>query len=155
MYSISPTILVTLYPREVELVTEGQAVLRSYDSAPHPPPSPPLPSASCLSPQTCCVMCRLSSSLTGGGARSQILRPQESLALYKSFNTVLSAVYPIKLTEHKGVGAAEWNKRRGYAAAEHAERVQARRGHPGPVAEPAHNHLTQRVQDPWAKTTFD
>jgi hypothetical protein len=65
--------------------------------------SPPLPSplsrqqVVSLS-QSTCVVCRRSSLLTGevgGGewARSQIIRPRESLALYKSISTLGSATY--------------------------------------------------------------
>ncbi len=67
--------------REYWMITEDQVFSRSYDSAPRAPPSP-FSSVSKLS---------RSSLLTGerrewGWARSQIIRPREGLALYKSFN---------------------------------------------------------------------
>ncbi len=65
----------------IELFIEDQAFSPSDDSAPSPPFSPSLVSK--LSP--------VSSLLTeGGGARSQVIRPLESLALYKSFRTLCS-----------------------------------------------------------------
>ncbi len=62
----------------------AQAFLQSYHLVPrHPiPPSP----VSCLSFS---VFLRVKVDLIdgrGGGARSQIIRPQEGLAFYKSFN---------------------------------------------------------------------
>ncbi len=56
-----------------------------------PTPFPPLPSASCLSFTVfLCVAVRAywRERGRGAGARSQIIRPQESLALYNSFNTL-------------------------------------------------------------------
>jgi hypothetical protein len=52
--------------------------LRSYDSA--PPPPPPV--------RASCLLVELTDGKGGRGwARSQIIRPRESLALYKRFNT--------------------------------------------------------------------
>jgi hypothetical protein len=71
---------------------DGQAFLRSYDSTQRPSPSPPpisrqqvvsLSQSYCVSPIT--------GDMRGGGggrARNQIIRPRESLVLYKSFNTL-------------------------------------------------------------------
>ncbi len=68
--------------------------MRSYDPASRPPPSFPSP-VSKLSLFLSLPVCRRSSELTGEGeiggwGMSQIIRPRESLALYKSFNTLCS-----------------------------------------------------------------
>jgi hypothetical protein len=66
---------------------EDQAFLRSHNSAPRPPPLPL--SVSKWSLFLIIPVCRRSSLLTGGGGGrvwSRIIRPQESLGLYKSFN---------------------------------------------------------------------
>jgi hypothetical protein len=54
---------------------EDQAFLRSFDSSPRPPPSPPLPSASCLSLSVIlCVASQAYGQEGGRGwARSQII----------------------------------------------------------------------------------
>jgi hypothetical protein len=67
---------------KLERVQEGQDFLRSYDSASRPPPFSQLPLflSFPVSP---------ASLLTREGERwSRIIRPQESLALCKSFNTL-------------------------------------------------------------------
>jgi hypothetical protein len=71
------------------MIYGGAGFLAVYDSAPRPPP-PPSPVSNLP------IFLRLpvwSSLLPGEGgagwARSRIIRPQESLALYKSFNTLL------------------------------------------------------------------
>jgi hypothetical protein len=70
----------------IEWLIEDQAFLRSHNSAPHPPLSSlshqqliSLHQSSCVSPVEL-------TEQEGGLARSQIVRPWESLALYKSFN---------------------------------------------------------------------
>ncbi len=63
-------------------------------------PTPSPPSVSKLSLFLIFIVCRRSSLLTGEAgrgrvwARNQIIRPGESLALYKSFNTLLSHPSP-------------------------------------------------------------
>ncbi len=47
----------------------------------------PLQSTSCHSSSVLCIVCRRSNLLTGeGGGKDQVIRPKESLVLYKSFN---------------------------------------------------------------------
>ncbi len=68
------------------VLNDDQAFLRSYDLAPHPPPFPPLPSTTCLSFSVfLCVTARAYCQDTGGGRWA---KSRESLALYKSFNTI-------------------------------------------------------------------
>ncbi len=55
---------------------EDQAFLRSYVSAPRP-----LPSATCLSLSVFLCVAGGATNERGGGAKSQIIRPRESLAL--------------------------------------------------------------------------
>jgi hypothetical protein len=68
--------------------------MRSYDSAPRPPPSSPPPSRQqvvSLSQSSCVSPVELTNWRgREWWARSQIIRPRESLALYKSFNTLCS-----------------------------------------------------------------
>ena len=70
-----------------EWFLDGQAFLRSYSLAPCPPlPSPP-PPGSKLDRRHTRRLKKGGNLLTGeGGARRRIIRPQESLALYKPFN---------------------------------------------------------------------
>ncbi len=75
----------------IEWWLEDQAFLRSYDPAPRPPPSTPLPRASCLSFSVfLCVAGQTYWREWGvmGWSRSQIVRPRGSLVLFKSFNTL-------------------------------------------------------------------
>ncbi len=66
----------------------GFLAVEWFGSSPTPPPPP---SASCLSFSVFpCVASRAYWRESGGCARSQIIRPRESLALYKSFNTKYS-----------------------------------------------------------------
>ncbi len=74
---------------------EDQAFLRLYDSTLRPPPSPHPPSASdIIFSFFLCVASWAYSRERGrrGWARSQIIRRRESLALYKSFNTLWEGV---------------------------------------------------------------
>jgi hypothetical protein len=77
--------------REYQMVYREPGFLTVYDSAPSFPS--PLSRQQVLSPSYLPV-CRRSSSLTGeagrGRAWSQIIRPREGLALYKSFNLYAS-----------------------------------------------------------------
>jgi hypothetical protein len=88
--------------KSIEWFTEDQAFLRSYDSAPRLPPSPPPLSVIKWPLFLSHPACRGSSLLTGEGGRrrgrSQIRRPRESLALYKSFNS--NARYDMRLYIH-------------------------------------------------------
>ncbi len=65
--------------------------MRSYDSAPRPPPCPPSPVSKLVRRHTKRLRKR-DNFLTGewerGQAWSRIIRPQESLVLYKSFNSL-------------------------------------------------------------------
>jgi hypothetical protein len=79
------------YAESIELFIKDQASSSSYDLAPHPTSTPPSP-VSKLSLFISLPVCRWSSLLTGKGVgrwwgRSQIIRPRESLVLYKSFCT--------------------------------------------------------------------
>jgi hypothetical protein len=71
------------------MIYGGPAFLGSYDSAPRTPP-PPLSRQQIVSiSQSYCVSPILLTGGRGGGGpggRSRIIRPQESLGLYKSFN---------------------------------------------------------------------
>ncbi len=69
-------------PESIEWFIEAQAFLRSDDSAPHPPSFPPYP-VSCISFSVyMCVAVELTDGRgVRGWARSQIIRPQESLAI--------------------------------------------------------------------------
>jgi len=82
-------------PCTQRVLNDAQAFLRSYDSAPHPPRCPPLPPASCLSFSVfLCVAGEGPSRVEGEWwARCQIIRRRESLALYKSFNTLCLIQY--------------------------------------------------------------
>jgi hypothetical protein len=89
----------TVPPREyIEWFIEDQAFLRSYDSIPSPPPFSPVSKLSLLFLSL--PVCRRSSLLTdegdgeGVGARSQIIRPRESLGLYKSLNRYSGTTSP-------------------------------------------------------------
>ncbi len=83
----------------IEWFIEDQALWRSYDSAPRPPPCqypPPLPSASCLSFSVfLCVAGRAYSTYGMGGrrrgAKSYRVRPRESL----TNNTLLINPVPL------------------------------------------------------------
>ncbi len=84
-----PNSALSLRPASIEWFKEDQAFSPSYDSAPHPPTSPiyrqqavPLSQSSCM-----CVACQ-AYLREGKGVGSQIKWPRESLALYKSFNTL-------------------------------------------------------------------
>ncbi len=76
----------------IEWFIEELAFLWSFDSAPTPPPPPPSPvsklslflSLPCVSP----VQLTEGKGGVGGCGRSQIIRPRESLALHKTFNTL-------------------------------------------------------------------
>ncbi len=73
-----------LLPENIEWFIEGQAFSRRYDLAPRPPPPPP--PVSNLDRRL-----RQPADGWGGGmgwVRSQIIRSQESLGHYKSFNTL-------------------------------------------------------------------
>ncbi len=75
-----------MWPESIEGFIEEQAFLGSYDSAPCPPPATPPYPVSKLSlfgvrPAYCQEM-----GGGGRGAKSQIIRLGETLALYKSFN---------------------------------------------------------------------
>ncbi len=75
-------------PREFEWFVEDKAFLSSYKLA---SPTPPLPSANCLSFSVLCVAGRPYWPDRRGGRerrRSQIIQPHEILVLYKSFNTL-------------------------------------------------------------------
>ncbi len=74
----------------IEWFIEGQAFLRTYYMAQRPPPSPPFPSASCLSFSIflCIAGPAYWRERGSGWAWSRIILPQESLALYTSFNTL-------------------------------------------------------------------
>jgi hypothetical protein len=82
-----------LYPASTEWFTEDQAFSRSYDSTPCPPPLFPSP-VSTLDRRHTERLRMIDILLTGrgGASRSRIIKPQESLALYKSFNTL--CLYP-------------------------------------------------------------
>ncbi len=67
----------------IEWFIGEQPFLRSCDSAPRPPPSSP----DSLSRYSCVSLVELTER-RGGWARSQIIRPRESLALYNSHNTL-------------------------------------------------------------------
>ncbi len=68
------------------MILRGIRFLRSYYSAPHPPP---LPSATCLSSSVfLCVAVELPLRWEGLGVEPNHIRLQESLALYKSFNAL-------------------------------------------------------------------
>ena len=56
--------------------------------------------------------------------------------------------------EHAGVGGDEGDEGGDEAADEHAEAVEAERGHPGLVAQPAHPHLPHCVQDAFNVITY-
>jgi hypothetical protein len=84
-----------LYLESIEWFTEDQAFSRSYDSTPCPMPTPLIS----LSRQYAWPAThrktdneRHFADGKGGRARSRIIKPQESLALYKSFNTL--CLYP-------------------------------------------------------------
>ncbi len=67
---------------------EDQAFLRSCYTALHPPPSP-LTSADCLSFSVFLLPVELTEYWPKrGGEKGLIVRPRESLGLYKSFNTI-------------------------------------------------------------------
>jgi hypothetical protein len=72
--------------REYRMVYRGPGFLRSYDSAPCPPP-PPF-HLSKLSFFLSLPVCRCSTLRERGWARSQIIRRRESLVLNKPFNTL-------------------------------------------------------------------
>ncbi len=66
--------------------------MHSYETAPQPPPSPPFPAIS-FRPHTGGLRKRDKLLMGEGGrgwARSRIIRPQESLVLYKLFTTLWS-----------------------------------------------------------------
>ncbi len=76
--------------RQYWMIYRGPGFLRSYNSAPRPPPSSPLLSATCLYFSVfLCVAGRAYSEGRGGKgwSWSRITQPKESLALCKSFNT--------------------------------------------------------------------
>jgi hypothetical protein len=93
-YQDVPDFMICNSPESIEQFIEGKDFLRLYDSAPHPPPAQcPLPTPSTVS--------KLDRRHTGrlrkrdnllaregevGWAWSQIIRPQESPSLYKSFS---------------------------------------------------------------------
>ncbi len=101
----------------VEWYIEDKAFLWSYDSAPRTPPSPfsrqqvvYLSQSSCVSPV------ELTDERVGGGgggwARRQIIRPRESLALYKSFNTLWAWWKHIQMIFGlKSIESCRWFKR--------------------------------------------
>jgi hypothetical protein len=70
------------------MIMEDKAFLRSYDTAPRPPPPPPLSPVRNLSLFLSLPVCHQSREGVGGGGGCQIIRPPESLVLYKSFNTL-------------------------------------------------------------------
>jgi hypothetical protein len=87
---ILATIFFVLRPESIEPITEDQAFL-AIVSAPPPPTSPPLSPVSKMDRrQRKTEKERQLSDAKGGRewARSQTLRPQESLVLSKSFNTL-------------------------------------------------------------------
>ncbi len=84
-------ILLVVLVDNIEIFIEDQAFLPpSYEMAP-PPPSPPLPSASCLSFSVflCVVVQAYWRERWRGWGRSRIIRWRESLVLYRSFNTLV------------------------------------------------------------------
>ncbi len=89
---LSLHLLLWLQSESTEWFVENQAFLRPYDSAPRlpPPPPPPLEQVVSLSQSSCASPDELTDCKEGGRgwARSQIMRPRESLALYKLFNTL-------------------------------------------------------------------
>ncbi len=85
MYFSLPMYMCTCAAESIEWFIEDQAFLRSYDSAPRPPPSP-------LSRQQLVSLFSLPVCPGRAYRRSQIIRPQECLVLCKSFNTLWGAV---------------------------------------------------------------
>ncbi len=112
-YSVSPP------PVSIEWFIEDQAFFRSYCSAPRPPPSPS--PFSKLSLFLSLPVCRRSSLLTGWAIS---IRRRESLALYKSFNTLCAPPslapamciisYPCVLNQSRAAKPSSW-----FAAAFH------------------------------------
>ncbi len=91
------------HPGRIEWFIEGQAFLRSYKLAPPPPILPYIIKIVSLSQFSCVSPVELTDGRGGGRG---VLRPQEILSLYKTFNTLCSdlwfliAAFPL----HLGVG---------------------------------------------------
>ncbi len=90
-FNLVSNVGISCRPQSIEWFIENQAFLRTYDLAPRPPPSPP-PPVSKLYICLCLFLCLASRTYWRergkGASESQIIRPRESLALYKLFNTL-------------------------------------------------------------------
>ncbi len=85
-------------PENIEWFIESQAFSRSYYLAPRPPP--PSSPVSKLDRRHTRRLRKRDNVAGGGWRKSSIIRPQESLVLYKSFNTLWSR-------QLRAVGATE------------------------------------------------
>ncbi len=98
-------------PESIEWFIEDQAFLRSYDLAPQPSPSPPLQSESCLSFSVVLrVAGRAYADGRGGGQGAKSKQPQESLVLYKLFDTLWasSCVWLTLFVQREGRDVWRW-----------------------------------------------
>ncbi len=84
MYERSKILIEYLTPESI-VISRGPGFLEVVWFGSSPTPFPPSP-LSCLS--FAVFLCVVSRAYWRGRARSQIIRPRESMALYKSFNTL-------------------------------------------------------------------
>jgi hypothetical protein len=103
---------------------EGQAISRSFDSAPCPPSSPPLPSASCFSCSVfLCFLCLLKGKGGRGWARSHNIRPRKKPDPQESFNTLWPKFYRFNLSKCTSPLQEIWDPRAGWYSSKYPPQI--------------------------------